>query len=155
MKLNAVRFAAPDPPSNLTVSVRTGKTAIVYWAPPAQGNYSGFRLRVQSFSDTGNPKTSVIPADAVPYVLRDLIPGATYSLQLFTVLDTKESVAYTSRNFTTSESTKLRAFRVVFCYAFVLQSCGLFRWNLDLARKRERERERERNSEFYVFMGNL
>lgn len=97
------RFSAPDPPSNLTVSVRNGKTAIVYWAPPAQGNYSGFRLRVQSFSDTGNPKTSVIPADAVPYVLRDLIPGATYSLQLFTVLDTKESVAYTSRNFTTSE----------------------------------------------------
>ncbi|XP_028520350.1 tyrosine-protein phosphatase 10D isoform X3 [Apis cerana] len=96
---------APDPPSNLTVSVRNGKTAIVYWAPPAQGNYSGFRLRVQSFSDTGNPKTSVIPADAVPYVLRDLIPGATYSLQLFTVLDTKESVAYTSRNFTTKPNT--------------------------------------------------
>ncbi|XP_043262139.1 tyrosine-protein phosphatase 10D isoform X2 [Colletes gigas] len=96
---------APDPPSNLTVSVRNGKTAVVYWAPPAQGNYSGFRLRVQSFSDTGNPKTSVIPADAVPYVLRDLIPGATYSLQLFTVLDTKESVAYTSRNFTTKPNT--------------------------------------------------
>lgn len=104
-----VCFAAPDPPSNLTVSVRNGKTAIVYWSPPAQGNYSGFRLRVQSFSDTGNPKTSVIPADAVPYVLRDLIPGATYSLQLFTVLDTKESVAYTSRNFTTSESIKRHA----------------------------------------------
>ncbi|XP_029043043.1 tyrosine-protein phosphatase 10D isoform X3 [Osmia bicornis bicornis] len=96
---------APDPPSNLTVSVRNGKNAIVYWAPPAQGNYSGFRLRVQSFSDTGNPKTSVISADAVPYLLRDLIPGATYSLQLFTVLDTKESVAYTSRNFTTKPNT--------------------------------------------------
>ncbi|XP_076686342.1 protein tyrosine phosphatase 10D isoform X1 [Andrena cerasifolii] len=98
-------ITVPDPPSNLTVSVRNGKTAIVYWAPPAEGNYSGFRLRVQSFSDTGNPKTSVIPADAVPYVLRDLIPGATYSLQLFTVLDTKESVAYTSRNFTTKPNT--------------------------------------------------
>ncbi|KAK2585118.1 hypothetical protein KPH14_008629 [Odynerus spinipes] len=96
---------APDPPSNLTVSVRTGKTAIVYWSPPAQGNYSGFRLRVQSFKDTENPKTSVIPADAVPYTLRDLTPGATYSLQLFTVLDTKESVAYTSRNFTTKPNT--------------------------------------------------
>ncbi|XP_017888452.1 tyrosine-protein phosphatase 10D isoform X1 [Ceratina calcarata] len=96
---------APDPPSNLTVSVRNGKTAVVYWAPPAQGNYSAFRLRVQSFSDTGNPKTSIIPVDAVPYVLRDLIPGATYSLQLFTVLDAKESVAYTSRNFTTKPNT--------------------------------------------------
>ena len=98
-------ITVPDPPSNLTVSVRNGKTAVVYWAPPAEGNYSGFRLRVQSFSDTGNPKTSVIPADAVPYVLRDLIPGATYLLQLFTVLDTKESVAYTSRNFTTKPNT--------------------------------------------------
>ncbi|KAG7207331.1 hypothetical protein KM043_008998 [Ampulex compressa] len=96
---------APDPPSNLTVSVRNGKTANVYWAPPAQGNFSGFRLRVQSFSDVGNPKTSVISAAAVPYILRDLTPGATYSLQLFTVLDTKESVAYTSRNFTTKPNT--------------------------------------------------
>ncbi|XP_071558578.1 tyrosine-protein phosphatase 10D isoform X5 [Temnothorax nylanderi] len=95
----------PDPPSNLTVSVRNGKTAIVYWSPPAQGNYSGFRLRTQSFSDTGNPKTTVIPVDSVPYTLRDLTPGATYSLQLFTVLDAKESVAYTSRNFTTKPNT--------------------------------------------------
>lgn len=103
IKLHNFFFPAPDPPSNLTVSVRNGKTAIVYWAPPSQGNYSGFRLRVQSFSDAGNPRTSVIPADAVPYTLRDLTPGATYSLQLFTVLDAKESVAYTSRNFTTSK----------------------------------------------------
>ncbi|XP_043491071.1 tyrosine-protein phosphatase 10D isoform X2 [Polistes fuscatus] len=102
---SATITTVPDPPSNLTVSVRNGKTAIVYWSPPAQGNYSGFRLRVQSFSDTGNPRTSVIPADAVPYTLRDLTPGATYSLQLFTVLDTKESVAYTSRNFTTKPNT--------------------------------------------------
>ncbi|XP_015595077.1 tyrosine-protein phosphatase 10D isoform X2 [Cephus cinctus] len=95
----------PDPPSNLTVSVRNGKTAIVSWAPPSQGNYSGFRLRVQSFSDATNPRTSALPSDAAPYTLRDLTPGATYSLQLFTVLDTKESVAYTSRNFTTKPNT--------------------------------------------------
>lgn len=95
-------FAAPDPPSNLTVSVKSGKSAVVHWEPPREGNYSGFRLRVQSFNDASNPWTSVIPADAAPYTLRDLTPGATYSLQLFTVLDTKESVAYTSRNFTTS-----------------------------------------------------
>ncbi|KAK0159849.1 hypothetical protein PV327_010916 [Microctonus hyperodae] len=100
---------APDPPSNLTIAVRNGKTAIVHWAPPAQGNYSGFRLRVQSFNDIISPplttRTSVISADAIPYTLRDLTPGATYSLQLFTVLDAKESVAYTSRNFTTKPNT--------------------------------------------------
>ncbi|XP_008203382.1 tyrosine-protein phosphatase 10D isoform X5 [Nasonia vitripennis] len=95
----------PDPPSNLTVSVKSGKSAVVYWEPPRHGNYSGFRLRVQSFNDASNPWTSVIPADAAPYTLRDLTPGATYSLQLFTVLETKESVAYTSRNFTTKPNT--------------------------------------------------
>ncbi|XP_044018714.1 tyrosine-protein phosphatase 10D isoform X2 [Aphidius gifuensis] len=96
---------APDPPSNLTVSVHNGKTALVYWSPPNQGNYSGFRLRIQSFNDAGNPRTSVIPADSVPYTLQELTAGATYSLQLFTVLDAKESVAYTSRNFTTKPNT--------------------------------------------------
>ncbi|XP_046489703.1 tyrosine-protein phosphatase 10D isoform X2 [Neodiprion pinetum] len=96
---------APDPPSNLTVTVRNGKSATVSWAPPAQGNYSGFRLRVQSFSDTSSPKTSLVPADMATYTFQDLIPGATYSLQLFTVLDANESVAYTSRNFTTKPNT--------------------------------------------------
>ncbi|XP_034944437.1 tyrosine-protein phosphatase 10D isoform X2 [Chelonus insularis] len=100
---------APDPPSNLTILVRNGKTAIVYWAPPSQGNYTSFRIRVQSFNDASNPpsttRTSVIQPDNIPYTLRDLIPGATYSLQLFTVLDAKESVAYTSRNFTTKPNT--------------------------------------------------
>ncbi|XP_044592412.1 tyrosine-protein phosphatase 10D isoform X1 [Cotesia glomerata] len=100
---------APDPPSNLTVLVRNGKTAVVYWSPPAEGNYSGFRMRVQSFNDLANPpsttRTSVISSDAIPYTLRDLTPGATYSLQLFTVLEAKESVAYTSKNFTTKPNT--------------------------------------------------
>lgn len=60
---------------------------------------------MQSFNEAGSSRTNVIPVDAVPpqYTLRDLTPGATYSLQLFTVLDQKESVAYTNRNFTTSQ----------------------------------------------------
>lgn len=37
------------------------------------------------------------------YVLKDLTPGATYQLQLFTVYEHKESVAYISKNFTTSK----------------------------------------------------
>ncbi|XP_072759919.1 tyrosine-protein phosphatase 10D-like [Anoplolepis gracilipes] len=94
----------PDPPSNLTVSVPNGKTAIVYWSPPAQGNYSGFELRMLSFSDNRYLKIRV-PIDSVSYTLGDLTPGATYSLHLFTVLDAKKSVAYTSKNFTTKPNT--------------------------------------------------
>lgn len=37
------------------------------------------------------------------YILKDLTPGATYQLQLFTVYELKESVAYISKNFTTSK----------------------------------------------------
>lgn len=39
-------FAAPDPPSNLSVSVRGGKTALISWSPPSTGNFTSFKLRV-------------------------------------------------------------------------------------------------------------
>lgn len=39
------------------------------------------------------------------HVLRDLSPGATYQLHAFTLLHDKESAAYASFNFTTSECT--------------------------------------------------
>lgn len=40
--------------------------------------------------------------DNTQYALKDLVPGATYQVQAFTVFENKESAAYTSRNFTTS-----------------------------------------------------
>lgn len=36
------------------------------------------------------------------YTLANLTPGASYQVQLLTVYDGKESLAYTSTNFTTS-----------------------------------------------------
>lgn len=41
--------------------------------------------------------------DNTQYALKDLVPGATYQVQAFTVFENKESAAYTSRNFTTSK----------------------------------------------------
>lgn len=40
---------APDPPTNLTVTVKGGKTAHVQWSPPVSGNYNGFKLKVMFF----------------------------------------------------------------------------------------------------------
>lgn len=48
-------------------------------------------------------KSFVIDGNARSYIFRELTPGASYQVQLFTVLKDKESVAYTSRNFTTSK----------------------------------------------------
>lgn len=64
-------------------------------------------LEQEQFIDSNNSQTDLVPADSSKdshlYVLKDLTPGATYQLQLFTVYDQKESVAYISKNFTTSK----------------------------------------------------
>lgn len=44
-----------------------------------------------------------IPIEGDEYTVRDLSPGATYQVQAFTVFDNRESLAYTSHNFTTSK----------------------------------------------------
>ncbi|XP_058822089.1 tyrosine-protein phosphatase 10D isoform X2 [Topomyia yanbarensis] len=93
---------APDPPSNLSVAVRSGKSAIISWSPPSQGNYSAFKLKILGLSDNfATNQTVVVEDNQFQHVLRDLTPGATYQVQAYTVFDGKESVAYTSRNFTT------------------------------------------------------
>ncbi|XP_063234595.1 tyrosine-protein phosphatase 10D isoform X2 [Bacillus rossius redtenbacheri] len=97
---------APDPPSNLSVTVRSGKTAQVSWSPPALGSYSNFSLKVLSLLEP-NANATVVSLDrnTFHYVLQNLTPGAPYQVQLFTVYDSKESVAYISRNFTTKPNT--------------------------------------------------
>lgn len=107
---------APDPPSNLSVSVRSGKIALITWSPPSQGNFSSFKLKILGLSDYQYAnKTIVIDDDSLSYQMKDLTPGATYQIQAYTIFDGKESVAYTSRNFTTSESwqTKKIQFTII------------------------------------------
>ncbi|XP_046394393.1 tyrosine-protein phosphatase 10D isoform X1 [Ischnura elegans] len=99
-------ITTPDPPSNLSVFVESGKTAQVTWSAPAQGGYSSYRLKVVPLSEAGGKGMSIqVEANGSPYTLNNLTPGATYQIQLFTVYESKESVAYTSRNFTTKPNT--------------------------------------------------
>lgn len=61
-------------------------------------------LQVVSLSENPAPVEWIsIAEDATSYTFRELTPGATYQVQLFSVFENKESVAYTSRNFTTSK----------------------------------------------------
>lgn len=97
-------FIAPDPPSNLSVSVKSGKIALITWSPPSQGNFTSFKLKILGLSDYQYAnKTVMIDDDSFLYQMKDLTPGATYQIQAYTIFEGKESVAYTSRNFTTSE----------------------------------------------------
>jgi cadherin 5 type 2 (VE-cadherin) len=96
----------PDPPANLSIAVRSGRVASVSWNPPKVGGFSAFKLKVVPLSETQNSiKNIVIDSDSSPFSLRNLTPGASYEIQLFTVYENKESAAYISANFTTLPNT--------------------------------------------------
>ncbi len=98
-------FTPPDPPTNLTVVIKGGRTAQISWNVPLAGEFSGFKMKVVSLTEAAPVRTITLPETSSPYLLKDLTPGGTYQVQLFTVYDNKESAAYISRNFTTKPST--------------------------------------------------
>ncbi|ERL89353.1 hypothetical protein D910_06724 [Dendroctonus ponderosae] len=92
----------PDPPSGLSVFVKGGKQAFFSWSPPSQGSYTSFKLKINALVHIPDGKAITIDnIDNTQYAQKDLVPGATYQVQAFTVFENKESAAYTSRNFTT------------------------------------------------------
>lgn len=101
-------YTAPDPPSNLSVSVKSGKIATITWSPPFQGNFTSFKLKVFGLSDFQYAnKTIPIEEGTFQYQMKDLTPGASYQIHALTIFEDKESVAYTSRNFTTSKCVEV------------------------------------------------
>lgn len=66
------------------------------------------------------PRTIPLGENASPYMLRELTPGGSYQVQLFSVYDNKESVAYISRNFTTSKLTFSKESDTPACFMRVL-----------------------------------
>lgn len=66
--------------------------------------YAFYILKILGLSD-GFITNRTIPIDTteLQYNVRDLSPGASYQVQAFTIFDNRESLAYTSRNFTTSK----------------------------------------------------
>lgn len=96
----------PDPPTNLSIKIDTGKVAHVYWQPPAEGKITGYRLAISPLSDQDEaPERSVhLNDENPPYTLRDLTPGGTYQLQLFSVYKSRESQQSASSNFTDRKS---------------------------------------------------
>lgn len=108
LKWTANFTTVPDPPSNLSVAVKNGKTAIISWNPPAHGSYSSFKLKINPLNhllDVRSQPLIIENVDTNSYILRDLMAGASYQIQASTVFENKESSAYTSRNFTTKPNT--------------------------------------------------
>ena len=59
---------APDPPSNLSIDVISGKVATIAWQPPSKGGYSGFKLKVIPLSEPSKSvRKIVIRENASPF----------------------------------------------------------------------------------------
>ncbi|XP_050561388.1 tyrosine-protein phosphatase 10D isoform X1 [Spodoptera frugiperda] len=104
---NQTIITAPEPPTNLTVTLGRNKQAYISWSPPAHGDYTGFRFKVIPLTERaeGGAQNFSVERSAWNHTLRELSPGATYQLHAFTLLHDKESAAYASRNFTTKPNT--------------------------------------------------
>ena len=94
----------PDPPTQLNIDVQSSKVAVVRWDPPNSGSFSGFKLKVIPLSEPGKAIKNIQTRDQKS-TLKDLTPGATYEIQLYSVYEQKESTAYISTNFTTKPNT--------------------------------------------------
>lgn len=94
----------PDPPTELNIDVQSSKVAVVRWEPPKVGSFSGFKLKVIPLSEPGKAIKNINTQDQKS-ILKDLTPGATYELQLYSVYEQKESTSYISTNFTTKPNT--------------------------------------------------
>ena len=90
---------SPDPPTKLTVDVQSGTQARLEWRPPSLGKYSEFKLKLVPFSERS------ISVKKKTFTLRDLTPGATYEIQVYSVLEEKTSHSYLSTTFTTKPNT--------------------------------------------------
>ncbi|XP_017149577.1 tyrosine-protein phosphatase 10D isoform X2 [Drosophila miranda] len=97
---------APDPPASLSVQLRSSKSAFITWKPPRTGNYSGFRIKVLGLTDLPfNRSYALDDRETLQLSVKELTPGGSYQVQAYTIYQGKESVAYTSRNFTTKPNT--------------------------------------------------
>ncbi|XP_002010656.3 tyrosine-protein phosphatase 10D [Drosophila mojavensis] len=100
---------APDPPDNLSVQLRSSKSAFITWKPPSTGKYSGFKIKVLGLTEPPHSEYNrsylLAGNDTLQLSAKELTPGGTYQVQAYTVYQGKESVAYTSRNFTTKPNT--------------------------------------------------
>jgi cadherin 5 type 2 (VE-cadherin) len=101
-------ITAPDPPRDLSIDVQSGKSVELDWKPPLQGSVSGYKVTIVPLSEqdeTGIRNIDVGNNDALPIAVRDLTPGASYEVQLHSVLLNKPSNVFLSANFTTKPNT--------------------------------------------------
>ncbi|XP_054160491.1 tyrosine-protein phosphatase 10D-like isoform X2 [Oppia nitens] len=101
-------LGAPDPPRELSIDVQSGKSVELDWKPPIKGGVSGYKLAIVPLSEqdeTGIRNLEVGANDPFPVAIRDLTPGASYEVQLHSVLLGKPSNVFLSANFTTKPNT--------------------------------------------------
>ncbi|XP_027197018.2 sidekick cell adhesion molecule [Dermatophagoides pteronyssinus] len=96
--------SAIHPPRDLSVQVQSGKLVLLDWNPPIEGRFHSFKIIIEPLSvqDDSGIRTIVVGLqDATPVPIRDLTPGASYQIRLYTVYRNEDSRQYLQANFTT------------------------------------------------------
>lgn len=78
------------------------------WQPPASSMVSGYKLTIIPLSEqdeTGVRHMDIAAEETFPVTLRDLTPGASYEIQLYSTLQQATSNLFLSANFTTKPNT--------------------------------------------------
>lgn len=95
-------LTVPDPPTNLSVNARMGKSIQISWDPPAVGGHTGFMLKVIPITEApATIRNMHLEATSTSFSVDDLTPGSTYELKLFSIFKSKESALHISTNVTT------------------------------------------------------
>jgi len=95
----------PERPENLTIALRSKKVQ-VSWSPPRVGGTTGYKMKVIPLSETKKSVHNIIiKEDTSPFTLRDLTPGATYGLEMYSRFGSAESLEAATANVTTIPNT--------------------------------------------------
>lgn len=99
----------------------TGKSAQLSWQPPLDRRVTGYRLMLRTLNEPEDPiirHLNLSADEPQPFVLRDLLPGGQYEVQLQTLNGNKQSEHFLSANFTTKPNVPGKLF-ALFQFSFV------------------------------------
>ena len=120
-------FSDPLPPVKLTLKSKTTTTAEYQWKINPTSVVDNWNLRYLSLSDKFPYDSGILPIDKMSHTLENLMPGAKYEVEVWSVSKLVRS--------TSSAKLSVQLSKYIFCFLFFCFSSnveeGLFMKHID------------------------